>query len=350
MDNPNEFHIQIASSVDEVGIPTWDALSTNRPFQSARWYAYGQQVLEGCQPIYIILTKDNQPVARGTFWLVRDEPLPVPPLLRSWFKPILNHWPLLLCRSPLSNSSGLILPESYLRDPALKIIVEEAIKEAKRYHCSFLLFDFLAEADAHFPGWPEGFVDMNAGDPGTKMNSEWDSFDTYLASRDKKNQRRYAYNTKKAIELSVQVSRCSSAQNIEEALALIHLVEDKYRSPRNPWTRGMLKNMQMVESTFLEARIGPQLVGCELILYDNKAQLPTALGHTEAASYSYLEMLYTNLRDAMERKCHLLRWGSGSYDIKRHLGFELEDNNTVVFSGTAWVFQILTRLFTLLRR
>jgi len=350
MDNHREFRIQIASSVDEVGITAWDDLSSNRPFQSARWYAYGERVMADCRPIYIILTKDNQPVARGTFWLVRDEPLSVSPSVQFWLKPILNRWPLLLCRSPLSNSSGLILPESHLRDTALKIIVEEAVKEAKRYHCSFLLFDFLAETDAFFPGWPDGFADRNAGDPGTRMKVEWDSFDKYLASQDKKNQRRYVYNTKKAVELSIQVTRYSAVSNIEEALALIHLVEDKYRSPHNPWTRAMLKNMQMVDSTFLEARIGPQLVGCELILYDNKAQLPTALGHIEAASYSYLETLYTNLRDAMERKCQLLRWGSGSYDIKRHLGFELEDNNTVVFSGITWVFRILTRLITLLRR
>jgi hypothetical protein len=347
----SDLKTRIYNSVAENGESAWDALSAGRPFQSARWYEYSERVMQDCQPIYIVLSRNDQAVARGTFWVVRQEPLPVPPTVNSWLKPILTRWPLMICRSPLSNSSGLILPEPPLRDAALKQIAEEAVKEAKRYRCSFLLFVFLAEADTHFPGWPRGFADMTGGDPGTRMNVEWDSFDAYLESRDKKNQRRFAYNTKKAIELSVDVTRHSSAlNNIEESLVLIHSVEDKYRSPHNPWIRGMLENMQMVESTFLEAHIGSQLVGCELILYDNKTQVPTALGHVEAASYAYLEMLYTNLRDAMERKCRLLRWGSGSYDIKRHLGFELEYNNHMVFFGLNSLFWLVARMATLFRR
>ena len=139
----NNFKILTASSVDEVGEDAWDALSAGRPFQSARWYRFGERVMADCNPIYIILSLDNQPVARGTFWLVRAEPLPVSPFLRRLLAPILHRWPLLICRSPLSNSSGLILPEGPLRESALACIAQTAYRELRRLGDSFLLFDYL---------------------------------------------------------------------------------------------------------------------------------------------------------------------------------------------------------------
>lgn len=333
-DSPESaFAIKIAYSVAEIGQSEWNVLSGDRPFQSFRWYTYGERCMADCPPFYIILTLNNQAIARGTFWLVRDEPLPVNPPLRTLVQAAFHRWPLLICRSPLSGLSGLILPDPPLRDEALRRIAEEAKKEARRCHVSFLIFDFMEAEQTHLPGWPKGFAVMDVADPGTQMCLEWSTFQDYLASRDKKNQRRYQYNTKKAAELSIKVTKHRSVHHLEEALTMIHMVEDKYQSMHNPWICGMLENMQMVDSTFLEAHIGTQLVGCELLLYDNGAQIPTALGHIESVPYAYFEMLYTNIQDAFERSIRLLRWGSGSYDIKRHLGFQLEQNNHAVFAG-----------------
>ena len=96
-----------------------------------------------CRPIYIILTLGNRPIARGTFWVVRNEPLPVSPLVRMWLAPSLRRRPLLICRSPLSNSSGLILPEGPWQESALKMIAQAASKELRKLDGSFLIFDYL---------------------------------------------------------------------------------------------------------------------------------------------------------------------------------------------------------------
>lgn len=331
----HSFQTRIIHSVDEVGAAEWDALSDGRPFQSARWYRFGERVMADCQPIYIILLQSDLAVARGTFWLVRNEPLPVPSPLRAILRLVLHRRPLLICRSPLSNSSGLILPSSALREAALRQIVEQAWGEAQRLRCSFVLFDFIESEIARIQGWPDHFHTMTVANPGTCMRLEWASFEDYLASKDKKNQRRYKYNIKKAVDLGINVSKHDSVADLEGARQLIQEVEERHRSAHNPWIVGMLANMQMIDSTFLEARLGSQLVGCELLVYDNDAQIPTALGHSESTPYAYFEILYANLQDAFDRGVRLLRWGSGSYDIKRHLGFELEDNNRTIFAGVA---------------
>jgi hypothetical protein len=335
------------SSVEEIGTKAWDELSAGRPFQSARWYQYGERVMEDCTPFHMIVYEKELAIARASFWLVRNEPLPVSPAQNKLLSPIFQRWPLLICRSPLSNSSGLILPEGPQREPALQLLLKEASRQARRMHCSFMVIDFLTGQQAASTKWPGGFVHTTGGDPGTILPVEWSSFEAYVSSRDSRNRRRIAYNRRKAAELSIQVVRCECASQVEDCLALIRRVEAKYQSPPNPWIGRMIANMQMVPSTFLEARIGAELVGCELILYDNGAQLPTGLGHSEAAVYDYLEMLYTNLEDAMEKGCRLLRWGSGSEEIKRHLGFEPEYTNHVVAGGIGWLAASLTHLAAL---
>jgi hypothetical protein len=337
-------NIKIYHSVEEIGAAAWDDLSEEKPYQSARWYEYGERVMEGSKPVYLVVFHNNQPVARGTFWVVKEEPLPVSVSLNKRLQPFFRRWPLFICRSPLSNSSGLILPETRFREDALRLIAQEAKHQANHYHCAFIIYDFLSSKEVKNSGWPNGCLHTTGGEPGTIMKVEWASFEEYMDTRDPRNRRRVAYNKRKAVEMGITVSRHDSAMHINEAVRLVEQVEEKYGSPRNPWTRKMLENMGMVESTFLEARIGTELVGCELILYDNKAQLPTALGHAGSASYDYLEMLYANLCDAIDKRCKLMRWGSGSYDIKRHLGFELEDMNYVVVAGTSLISSLLARL------
>jgi hypothetical protein len=38
-------------------------------------------------------------------------------------------------------------------------------------------------------------------------------------------------------------------------------------------------------------------------------------------------LLYTALQEAFEHHARLVRFGSGAYDVKRRLGFHLEDTN-----------------------
>jgi hypothetical protein len=141
-----DFDIQIVHSVDEVGQSAWDKLGGGQPFTSYRWYRYGEKVMIDCVPVYIILAQNGVPVARGTFWIIRNEPIPISWRPARWVaETLLRQWPLFVCRSPLSSSGGLILPEPPLRDPALEVLKRTAVEEAMRCKASFLVFDFMEQ-------------------------------------------------------------------------------------------------------------------------------------------------------------------------------------------------------------
>jgi hypothetical protein len=343
MELQTDFETRIFSSVDEVGATAWDTLSAGAPFQSARWYRFGERVMSDCQPRYIILSQNGRAVARGTFWLVRKEPLPLPAGVRSIFHAILRHWPLLICRSPLSNSSGLVLPEPPLRDSALKAIADQAGKELRRLGGSFLVFDYLYPEQAEWAGWPSKFKQLQIPDPGTRLTIQWGNFENYLQSKSRI-QRHYKCSSRDAAKLGIRITRQASFDGLPVGMELIHNVERKHDSAPNPWAGGMLAHMEMVESTWLTAHIENQLVGCFLMLADNGVQLFTLPGLAEDVPFAYFMLLYEAIQDAFEKKLTALRWGSGAYEIKRRLGFELEENNNLVFYGFNPLFHVIARL------
>ena len=185
------FTLQTFHSVTEMGQTAWDALSAGRPFQSAAWYRFGERVMSDCEPVYIVLSRNGIPAARGTFWVVRNEPLPVPAFVRRLIAPLLRRRPLLICRSPLSSSSGLVLPEPPARAPALLQIATAAQKEMEQHNCSFLLFDYLDVQATPRDSWPAGYIPLKLSAPGTRMTVLWKDFDAYLAAGDTKGRQRY---------------------------------------------------------------------------------------------------------------------------------------------------------------
>ena len=339
----NQFEILTVYKVDEVGAEGWDQLSAGRPFQSAAWYRFGERVMADCSPIYIILMLDKQPVARGTFWLVRNEPLPVAPILRRVLAALLQRWPLLICRSPLSNSSGLILPEGRLGALALQKIADAARLEARRRRCSFLLFDYLNEAETR-SGWPPEYRLVTLSDPGTLMNQKWASFEEYLQAQGKKDRQHYKHSRRAAEQAGIRVERCERVAEVEQALRLIRAVEKEHHSPANPWIRGLLEALPMTGGTFMRASIADRLVGCGVLVYDGETQLALALGHAREIPFVYFQLLYAGLQEAFEKRVRRLRWGSGAYDVKRRLGFEIEHNNQLVVCGSNPFFRGIASL------
>jgi hypothetical protein len=91
--------------------------------------------------------------------------------------------------------------------------------------------------------------------------------------------------------------------------------------------QGLLENFAMIDGTWLEIYKEKKLVGCGAIVRDNKFQLVTALGLEDDVPGGYFLLLYTALREAFEHNIRLIRFGSGAYDVKRRLGFHLEDTN-----------------------
>ena len=342
-----DFDIQIVHGVEEVGQAAWEKLGMGQPFASYRWYRFGEAAMGDCIPVYIILSQGDEPVARATFWVIQNEPLPILWQPARWaMQAVLRRWPMFVCRSPLSSSSGLILPEPPLRGPALEVIKRTALEEAKRCKSSFLMFDFMEEEQIHWGDWTEPFTPYSIADPGTRMEIKWSNFDQYLGSLSQKARKHYRQYNREAERYGVRISRHDHVPDIASALALIQAVEQRHGSSPNPWTRSMLENIGLVGAVWLTASVNDRLVGCELILEDNGSQMVTAPGLAQEFRHVYFLLGYADIQYAIETGMHTLRWGSGAYEAKRQAGFELEKNNNIVFCGVSPLFDQVTILLT----
>jgi len=326
------FDIRIVHSVDEISPEAWGALSAGRHFQSQRWYRFGEAVMAGSTPSYVILLLDGQPVACAALWLVRDEPLPLKPApLRSLVQAYLRRRPLMVCRSPLSGMPGLILPPPPLREAATRALVTAAREQARLAGASFLVFDFIAPELRDLAGC--GLTAGEVSGPGTRMEIGWHSFEAFLAGLNKNSRKHYGRTLRKAGELGITITRQRGVDRIPEALVLIRNMERRFGSAPSPWMAGMLEHLKMVEGTWLAAEMDGKLVGCELVLQDNGAQVVTALGLADDVPYAYFALGYEDIQLAIESGSRALYWGSGAYDVKERLGFGLYPNNLVAFAG-----------------
>jgi predicted N-acyltransferase len=340
---------QIAHSVEEIGQEAWDRLSGGQPFASYRWYRFGETVLADCTPIYVILSHQGEPIARSTLWLTPREPLPIPSVaVRRLMETLLRRWPLLLCRSPLTSLSGLILPEPPLRDAALQTIAEAAQAEMRRRRTSFLLFAHLTGPETRYAGWPASFAPISVSGPGTRLIMTWPDFEGYLHHLSKSAWKDYRRHRNRAADLDIRVKRQPITAPMEtavaeQAMALIHNVDRHHNSPSYPWGQVILENVHMVDNVWLTAEVGGRLAGCGLLLGDGDMRFLALLGLDYAVEYAYFQLIYEAIRGTLEDGIRVLRGGSGAYTIKQRLGFELEDNHHVVFASKGALFQRLGR-------
>jgi predicted N-acyltransferase len=328
------FDVQIVHSVKEIGQETWDRLGKGQPFTSYRWYRFGETVLVDDTPVYVILSQGGETVARGTFLLKRQESLPISSeIVRRLISMMLRRWPTLVCRSPLTSTSGLILPEPPLRDAALETIARAAQEEARRHRSSFVLFDYLKRCQTEWAGWPHIFAPLTLPDPGTRLIIDWSDFEGYLRHLRKSVRKDYRRHRNRAGELGIVVKSHTTVTNLDEAMLLIRSVERHHHSAPNPRARMMLENVNMVNGAWLTAEIADRLVGCGLLLGERSTWFLALLGLDYGVKYAYFQLVYAAIRCAIEDGVQVLRGGGGAYEMKQRLGFQLESNNHVVFAG-----------------
>lgn len=336
--------LRVARSVEEVGQEAWDRLAAGRPFSSYRWYRFGESVLRGDQPLYVIASQRGEPVARATFWVTRQEPVPIASrAVRGFVQALLERRPLMVCRSPLASTTGLILPDSSLRDEAVKAIVQAAQALAGQHRASFLLFDYLTEQEAGWSGWPKGFARSPVPDPGTRLVIAWPDFQEYMGHLSKSVRKDYRRHRNRAADLGIELRRHSSVVALEDALVLIRNVERHHNSTPNPRARTTLESAEMVNATWLTAQIEDCLVGCGLVLGDGDTRILALLGLDYSVRYAYFQLVYEAVRSVIEGGARVLRGGGGAYPMKERLGFELENDNFVVFAGVGSLLQRLGR-------
>lgn len=336
------FDVQICHSVQEVGQEAWDCLGGEVPFASYRWYRFGEVVLEDDLPIYLILSSAGEPVARATFWLKKQETLPISSRwLRHLVAAILSRWPLLACRSPLSSTSGLVLPEPPLRDVALDTIVRHARELTEQFEASVLLFDYLDRQELDWPVWRDDFVTVADMQPGTYLSLCWSDYEGYLSHLDKKQRYNVRRNYRLVAEEEIEIRTYRTVADVDRAMELHERVNARYGSPTDPWMRSVMEHAEMVDAVWLAAEKGDLLVGCELMLGDRGSWVVMGLGLDHSVKNVYFALGYEDIRLAIERGAHGLRWGAGTYEVKRRLGFKPESNSNIVF-GSRW--PLLTRL------
>jgi len=320
-------NVQIYKSIHEIEPETWDRIAAGRGFQSHRWYTFGERAMADCAPTYLLVRDEDTPVAGAAFFKIHNEPLPLPSVARRFMASVLKRRPLLVCRSPLADTSAMLLPGEPLRDEVLTTLAQAAQAEFKKQRCSFLIFDYLLTEQLKYPSWPSGYEPITVSEPGTYMPLEWENFEAYLDAGNKKDRQHYKKSIKEAEENGLVLSKHNSVSDIDTAIRLIRNVSIWHGSAPNPWIRGLLENFSMIDGTWLELHKDGKLVGCGAVVRDNKFQLANALGLEDDVPGGYFLLLYAALQEAFEHKVRLVRFGTGAYDVKRRLGLHLEDTN-----------------------
>ncbi len=347
-----DFDIQIAHSVQEIGQRDWDRLSKDRPFASYQWYRFGETVLENETPIYVVLSRKGEAVARATFWLRSQEWMPVSSKIVSRLvQTMLHHWPLLVCQSPLISTSGLILPEPPLRDAALRTIAHFAQDLAQRYRASFLILSYLERHQTKWAAWPDVFMPVAGMDPGTRLVITWPDFDSYLGSLSKKARRQYRLNCHRAADLGIEIKRHHmatplSAATLDQAMSLIRNVEVHHNSAPDPWARAVLEHASMIDTTWLQTDIEGQMVGCCILLGDGDTRVMKLMGLDYDVRYAYFQLFYMMIQCAIEQGARVLRGGTHAYETKQRMGFQLESNHHPVFTSRSRVLRWVGQRFS----
>ncbi len=338
-----DFDIQVAHRINEIGQTNWDQLHQGRPFSSYRWNSFGETVLKGNLPVYMMVMRCYEPVATATFWLTPDEPIPVlSNPTRSVMQAALRRWPLLICRAPLAKTSGLLLPDNpQTAASTLKLITHAARDFARQNSISFVLYDYL-EPHALTPAQ---FTSLAVPEPGTCLHLNFNSFGTYIEQLGKSAKKDYRRHFNHAEKLGIQVQAHRSVTDLEEAMRLIRNVYDHHKTPHDPHTRSILENAHQVDAIWLTAKIGDRLVGCGLLVGDNGTYSLAVLGMDYEVEYVYFQLVYSAIRVAIEAGAKNLRGGSGAYEFKGRLGFQLETNNNIAVAATNGVLrQVMQRL------
>ncbi len=338
------FSVRIAKHIEEIGQESWDRCSQGRPFTSYRWFLFCQTVLSDSPAIYIQLSDSEGPIGRGSFWLMRQESLPIPTRLQPLAQAVFQRWPLCVCRTPVANRSGLALPEPPLAAAALQAITTAIEDQAREEHASFVLYDYLDVNDRRSQEQSSVLTWMSVADPSTFLAIRWPDFSTYLDGLSKSAWKDYRRHANRAGDLNLEISRHTQPPNLEEALPLIRAVEEHHQNAPLHYVQALLTHFGMVDGVWIEARVEGRLVGCGLLLSDGDEMTATMLGLDYRVKYVYFQIIYEAIRCAIEKGARKLYAGSGAYDLKRRLGFELEWNNQIAFTGASPLFTMLGRI------
>lgn len=323
----------IVQSVSDVDPKLWEVPGSDLPFLSYQWFAFCERIMPECSPAHILLFRDGRTYARGSFWLMRKDVLPISSqvgrMAGEW---LMRRKPLLVCRSPVANVTGLALPTSD-REEAFIALAEAAEELGRKSGASFVLYDYFNPREVNLQILPNQYKHMELSEPGTALEIQSKTFEDFLSLLSKQAWKDYRRHSNQAAKLGIRITRHSSVPNVEEAVDLIRRVEKHHGTAPNPWVEAILMNMNMVGGIWLEGRRNEKLVGCGLLLQDGDHLVATLMGLDYDIRYAYFPFIYSAIQTAIEQGIRIFHAGSGAYELKQRLGFVLEENNHIVFGG-----------------
>ncbi|MEN4100871.1 MAG: GNAT family N-acetyltransferase, partial [Anaerolineaceae bacterium] len=330
--------------VQDVSPDMWEMDGNQAPFSSYQWYTFCEKVMADCIPTHILLLKDGKTHARGSFWLMHNDVLPIAsPIGRAAARWLMRKRPVLVCRSPIANATGLVLSDHDHRE-ALAGILSAAGTYAHQRHASFVIYDYLDAQQTRGGDFPGRYWSMQVDAPGTRLDIQWNTFEDYLASLSKHARKDYRRHMNQATRTGIRMqARCTITDGLA-AVERIRQVERRHGTMPNPWIENILNNFQMVGGIWLEASQDDRLIGCGLLLPDGDQLVATLFGLDYEVKYAYFPLIYGAIKVAIEQGVRLFYAGSGAYELKRRLGFTLENNNYIRITGLGPIFSTAVRL------
>ncbi|NDJ62201.1 MAG: hypothetical protein GYB67_13830 [Chloroflexi bacterium] len=329
-----KFEIDVFHAMREVDPAVWDAVNT-RPFTSWHWNRFCENLYPDDQPLYILLSHHGEPVATAAFWFIRREILPpLPIVMRYGVEALLQRWPLLVCRAPVANVSGLTLPSSPLYGAALRALVD-AVQAyiSEQGGVSFLLFDYLDAQQAQSERWANRYSFIDFSEPGTYLDLPHPDFDSYVQQLGKSARKDFRRHTNRASDAGIEIKAHDAIVGANEARPLIRNVESHHGSTPNPLTDGLLNgSFADLDAVWLTAEQNGQMIGCGLLIGERGAKFLTLLGLDYDVKYTYFQLMYAAIRHAIESDTQRLYGGSGAYELKQRLGFQLKEDRYSAFT------------------
>jgi len=186
--------------------------------------------------------------------------------------------------------------------------------------------------------------------PRTRLLITWPDFESYLKHLSRSARRDYRRHCKHAADLGIAVKHAPIVQpldkvTIDKALMLIQNVYRQHNSPLHPWARAMLENAHLVDAIWLEAWEEERMVGCDLLLGEkNDTWMMTLLGLDYRVQYVYFQLMYLPIKCAIEANGRVLWGGTGTYEMKERLGFQVLPRHYVSFSAATPLLQRLAKV------
>ncbi len=210
--------VQIFKSINEIDPEIWDRVVVGRGFQSHQWYQFGERAMADCPATYLIAWDEKTPVAGAALFRVSNEPFPLPEVARRFMASVFKRRPLLVCRSPLADTSALLLPGEPLRDEALGCIARLHSRNLRSSTVPSLFSIICLLNNYDIPPGPKALNRSPFQSQAPTCRSNGKVSKNILQKGNKKDRQHYKASLREAEENGLVLSKSTTISDVDAAL------------------------------------------------------------------------------------------------------------------------------------